>query len=203
MQHSLKKYFPLAVVAVLLDGCATLPPPQFCPGTTKLPPALKKQFEPVEDVTLLHKALGQPGHGKLCAGRVYRSRRGSEVVLYRAWNSTNPASEAGHWWTFQLPKGQVAQYRSDYEICYQWSPLDKLDRCSLKANVKLVVGPGQSTVCSSCPSRRAENASCPKPVTYPASPTQQVFIENAREALSHCATFDGKFNWQAVKAAHP
>jgi len=199
------KTIPLALIPLLIGGCAIAPvnrttataeavsvassassAPQICPGTTQLPAALVDQFEPVEDSALLQQALGQPDKGKLCQGQVYRSKPGSQVVLYRAWNSTNPNSAKGNWWAYQVPQGMVAQYRSAYEICYQWSPLDKLDRCTLKAGVTLVVGTGQSATCSDY-------------LTYPVSKTQQVYLENATAAVADCVTFDGEFQWKAVK----
>ncbi|MEJ2682474.1 MAG: hypothetical protein P8144_13670, partial [Gammaproteobacteria bacterium] len=93
-----------------------------CLGTVTIAPQFADHFSSIEDESLLNQALGEPNAGKLCQGRVYQSKADSHVVIYRAWNSTNPNSEKGQWWAFYKPKGLVSQYRSDYEICYQWSP---------------------------------------------------------------------------------
>lgn len=173
-----------------LFGCSTHPiqtEPQnmdrACPGSTELPASLANQFKPLEDEQLLDRALGEPLGGKLCQGQVYQSKAGSQVILYRAWNSTNPHSEFGQWWAFYEPAGKIAAYRSDYEICYQWSPLDKLVQCTLKPGVKVVVGTGQSAACSEY-------------LTYPVSEKQQIYIENASAAFTECTVFDCEFSWK-------
>lgn len=156
-----------------------------CPGTTELPPALTDAFETIEDAALLQRALGQPGKGGLCQGQVYRTKKNTRVIVYRAWNSTNPNSQMGNWWAFHRPEGSVSQYRSDYEICYQWSPLDKMTHCTLKADTKVVVGTGQSAVCSPY-------------LLYPASTQTQIYIKDAASSVAECAVYDGQFSWKAV-----
>lgn len=153
-----------------------------CAGSTALPPALAGQFDAVDDPALLAKALGQPTKGGLCQGRVYQARPGTQVVLFRAWNSTNPGSKLGKWWASEIPAGKVADYRRDYEICYQWSPLDMLARCTLKAGTRIVVGNGQSAECSPY-------------LTYPVSARQQFYVDDG-SALADCTTQDGVFGWQ-------
>jgi len=174
----------------VLYGCASFSPEnevqntaQLCSGSTNLPEHLTHKFETVEDQELLKKALGKPGKGDLCQGRVYQSKVESQIILYRAWNSTNPDSKFGKWWAFHKPVGKIATYRSDYEICYQWSPLDMLVSCTLKPEVKVVVGNGQSAICS-------------KYLTYPASAKQQIFIEKASKSVTSCRIFEGHFSWQ-------
>lgn len=157
-----------------------------CEGSTEIPKNLVQSFKPIEDLPLLKEALGMPNEGKLCQGQVYQSTAQSKVTLYRAWNSTNPNSQFGKWWAFNLPAGKIAQYRSDYEICYQWSPLDKMVTCTLKPQVKVVVGNGQSAQCSEY-------------LTYPVSSAQQVFLDNASDALEDCQEFDGLMSWQSVQ----
>ncbi len=156
-----------------------------CPGDLTLPVELANKFEPVSDDALLQSSLGQPKEGKLCQGQVFRVKENTQVTLYRAWNSTNPNSSMGHWWAFNRPQGRVSQYRTDYEICYQWSPLDKLTHCTLKAGSKVVVGTGQSAECSPY-------------LTYPASAEKQIFIADAAAVVSDCTTYEANFNWQAA-----
>lgn len=156
-----------------------------CPGNTKLPAKLTDKFDPIEDEDLLQMALGQPEKGGLCQGQVYQTKTNTHVMVYRAWNSTNPNSKMGNWWAFQIPEGKVSQYRSDYEICYQWSPLDKLTHCTLKANAKIVIGTGQSAECSSY-------------LSYPASTKTQIYIRDPATSVADCTSYDGEFSWKAT-----
>ena len=156
-----------------------------CAGNTELPSELTDKFEAVADEALLEMALGQPGKGKLCQGKVYKTKEDAGVTVYRAWNSTNPNSNFGNWWAFHRPEGKVSQYRSDYEICYQWSPLDTLTQCTLNASVTVVVGTGQSAECSPY-------------LSYPTSAEKQIYIEDASNAVAECDTYDGEFNWTPV-----
>jgi len=161
-------------------------PEKSCAGTTDLPGSLKAQFVAIEDSTLLQATLGEPEKGKLCQGQVYQSKPDSQVTVYRAWNSTNPNSRFGNWWAFNLPRGKIAQYREDYEICYQWSPLDKMVACTLKANAKVVVGNGQSAFCSDY-------------LTYPVSAAQQVYLDNAKDMVLDCKEYDGVMSWHMIQ----
>ncbi|MFT5722536.1 MAG: hypothetical protein ACI9W6_002865 [Motiliproteus sp.] len=184
----------LAAVSVLtLFGCANYQQVEnntqavagenLCIGSSNLPEDLADKFKSIDDDSFLETALGSPQKGKLCQGQAYVSKKDSQVVLYRAWNSTNPNSKFGKWWAFKKPAGEVAKYRSDYEICYQWSPLDKLVSCTLEANTKVVVGTGQSAECSEF-------------LTYPVSHEQQIYIEDASISLTDCSVFKGEFNWK-------
>jgi hypothetical protein len=156
---------------------------QACAGTTALSSSLASSFEPAEDGALLAKAIGKKDQGLLCNGKVYQSKADSKIRLFRAWNSTNQKSKLGSWWAFIKPTGKIAAYRKDYEICYQWTPLDMLVECTLKPGVKVVVGAGQSAQCSQY-------------LTYPVSANQQIFIDNVESSLSDCKTFSGVFSWQ-------
>ncbi|KJY75210.1 hypothetical protein [Vibrio nigripulchritudo] len=183
--------FGLSVL--MLAGCASQPQStdtattdlnsSQCVGSVDLPVRLAPYFETVEDEALLNSALGAPEEGKLCQGKVYQSKAGTQVTLYRAWNSTNPYSQFGQWWAYDLPAGKVAKYREDYEICYQWSPLDKLVTCELKAGTKVVIGTGQSAKCSEY-------------LTYDVSESQQVYIENSQDVVANCAVKDGILVWE-------
>ena len=181
-----------SVLVLTLFGCASYPSEkeiqitdtaQLCLGSTKLPEELSGKFEATEDKQLLNIALGNPNKGKLCQGQVYKSTDNGQITIFRAWNSTNPNSKFGNWWAFQKPTGKISSYRSEYEICYQWSPLDKLVSCTLKPETKVVVGNGQSAECSAY-------------LTYQVSDKQQIYIEDASVSLTNCTIFDGKFSWK-------
>lgn len=160
---------------------------QECPGVTELPESFQEYFEAIEDPELLNKALGEPDKGGLCKGQVYISKVDLPENFYRAWNSTNPYSEFGRWWAFGIPEGGTSQYREDYEICFQWSPLDRLVSCPLKAGQKIVVGPGQSAVCSEY-------------LSYPASAALQIYIDNANDAFAQdsCLKAVDEFSWKEI-----
>lgn len=193
------RFFSLIAACGVLAGCASVqqtpsptspaaqtPPPASppaCPAPAALPAPLAAQFEPVTDDALLTKALGQVDKGGLCTGQVYQAKADANVMLFRAWNSTNPNSKLGKWWAFGKPEGKTADYRKDYVICYEWTPLDMLAQCRVKAGTKIVVGPGQSMQCSQY-------------LTYPASARQQVYIDDAAGSLDNCSTFNGTFSWQ-------
>ena len=179
----------LSSLFVVIQGCSTYPiqntkvTEQACTGTVELPHELANQFKPVDDKVLLAEALGETLQGKLCQGKVYQSKEAAQVVIYRAWNSTNPTSKLGQWWAFNQPAGRSAQYREDYEICYQWSPLDKMAKCTLKSGTKVVIGNGQSAKCSQY-------------LTYPVSKKQQIYIADASNAVVSCKVYDGVMAWE-------
>lgn len=154
-----------------------------CLGDVSPPANLAHAFEPANDPALLAAALGEPEAGGLCQGAVYRVKANTSVQLYRAWNSTNPGSQFGKWWAAEMPAGKVADYRTDYEICYQWSPIDKLTECQLSAGAVVVIGTGQSAQCSQY-------------LTYPVSASKQIYIQDARSVTSNCISGDDTFNWQ-------
>lgn len=187
----------LPMVSILLAGCAGLQTPGHsensnnqvsvgCLGTVELPAGFSDLLEPITDDELLKTALGMPEEGKLCQGKVYQVKDDASVTLYRAWNSTNENSRLGNWWAFSKPEGKIAGYRSEYEICYQWSPLDKMTQCDFKAGSKVVIGTGQSAKCSEY-------------LSYPASPALQLYIEDVISARVSCQDFDGLFQWEPVK----
>ena len=173
----------MAAVAVSCNSVSPIAETTQCVGSTELSEPFKSLLTAVEDDTLLNSALGTPDNGKLCQGQVYQLNEGAALTLYRAWNSTNPNSRLGSWWAFEQPSGSVAEYRSDYEICYQWSALDALVRCELKPGSKVVVGNGQSAQCSQY-------------LTYPTSATQQIYLEDADQTMDHCKSFVGVFSWE-------
>ncbi|CAG9001438.1 MAG: hypothetical protein CENE_03458 [Candidatus Celerinatantimonas neptuna] len=157
-----------------------------CVGSIQLSDLLASKLDPIKAPVLLSGALGQTGKGKLCQGQVYQSHGGARVTLYRAWNSTNPNSQFGQWWSFSRPRGEISQYRADYEICYQWSPLDRMMKCQLKPGTKIVVGTGQSAKCSEY-------------LTYPASASLQVYLAHAQDVLMNCHQFTAHFRWDALR----
>lgn len=190
------KILSVPVLFLVLSGCALQPAKtemltttaeisavSECVGSTELPAAFSDHFKSTTDEALLIESLGEPLKGKLCQGQVYESKQATEVVIYRAWNSTNPGSKLGRWWALYEPSGAVADYREDYEICYQWSPLDKMERCTLKPGTKVVVGNGQSAFCSEY-------------LTYSVSESQQVYIQDAAAVVENCTTFTAEFRWK-------
>ncbi len=156
---------------------------QSCPGSTQLPADLVGKMAAVSDPQLLESAIGKVDMGGLCMGQTYEVKANQQVTVYRAWNSTNPGSRLGSWWAFEEPRGAISEYRVADEICYQWSPLDMLVTCQLEPGQRIVLGPGQSAVCSPY-------------LTYPASSQQQIYIQNAKTNLKNCTVKQGQFSWK-------
>jgi hypothetical protein len=154
-----------------------------CPGSTDLPVDMAAKMVAVNDPQLLESAIGKINMGGLCMGQTYEVKADQQVAVYRAWNSTNPGSQLGSWWGFDVPSGAISDYRIADEICYQWSPLDMLVICTLEPGQRIVVGPGQSAVCSPY-------------LTYPASSQQQIYIQNAKSKLKNCTVKRGQFSWK-------
>ncbi|WP_428243296.1 hypothetical protein [Gynuella sp.] len=176
----------LFLSVALLASCSSTPElvqTDECAGTTELPADFQSLFSEVEDAALLNSALGSANNGKLCQGQVYQLNADASLTLFRAWNSTNPYSRMGAWWALQKPAGSIAQYRSDYEICYQWSALDALVSCELKPGTKVVIGNGQSAQCSQY-------------LTYPVSAALQVYLPDADQSMINCSTAEAVFFWQ-------
>jgi len=157
--------------------------PQKCLGSSNLSEILKISFLITEDEKLLSGSIGAPDKGKLCQGQVYKSKEDSKITIFRVWNSTNPNSKLGKWWAFHKPSGKISNYRSEYEICPEWSPLDKLVSCTLKPGATVVVGTGQSAECSEY-------------LTYPTSDKQQIYINDASLSVENCTLLDGEFSWK-------
>lgn len=154
-----------------------------CSGTVEPPAEFAAYLAPTTDDTLLQSALGDPTKGGLCQGKVYKVTQA--FTIYRAWNSTNPGSEKGSWWALYEPQGSTAQYRTNYEICYQWSPIDMMTRCQIASGTVIVIGTGQSAYCSEY-------------LTYPTSASQQIYMDNAADSTNECITYQGMFNWQPL-----
>ncbi len=162
-----------------------------CNGDTQLPAALMGKFEATTDPELLARAIGEPEKGGLCEGQVYVAKAGETSVVYRSWNSRNDYTKFGSWWAPTLPLGSERTYREDFNICYTWSPLDKLVKCELKAGTKVVIGPGQSAICPPI-------NEYPKTYVIPPSAKKQVYIENAQDVTANCVVFNGEFSWKPV-----
>ncbi|HCS12284.1 MAG: hypothetical protein COS82_11305 [Zetaproteobacteria bacterium CG06_land_8_20_14_3_00_59_53] len=157
------------LLLALLAGCA-LHTPQTgsalsgidgiaCVGQINTPPA---GLVAADDDALLKSVLGSGGKGMLCAGRVYQAT--APVTVYRVWDSSKSNSLYGGWWSFNRPQGPRDSYRTENDICAEWSALDRMSSCSIKPGAKIVVGPGQSATC--------EHGILPK------SAANQVFIPN-------------------------
>ena len=132
-----------------------------CVGSPEQMPA---GLTPVEDAPLLQEALGKTGEGKLCTGRVFAASQAGSVTVYRVWNRAKSYTEFGKWWSLGAPMGTVDSYRQENAICPEWSDLNQLTRCTLKAGAHVVIGPGQSAACMS--------------LTYEKSATNQVYMAN-------------------------
>jgi hypothetical protein len=169
------RLLPLASASMLV-ACSGAAPPASpagpasgCPGTIEVVDGLRE----IEDGALLRQALGAPGDGYLCTGKVFEVTK--PVTVYRVWNKSKPATRLGRWWSFSTPRGPVEAYRTAYCMCAEWSPLDVMSECKIKVGARVVVGPGQSATCAK--------------TSYPASATNQVFIPNDTRDPAHPRLF--------------
>lgn len=142
----------------------TTPPsaPQ-CVGSISDPP----NFTPTGNTELLAQTIGQPLQGKLCMGRTYTTLQ--PITVYRLWNRSRPYTQHGVWWSLERPTGTIESLRERLEICREWSPLDVLSECTLRAQTPVVYGIGQS-------------ARCEGGITYPPSAEMQLYIPNDTRA---------------------
>lgn len=130
-----------------------------CAGTIEAPAGMTA----VDDAALLALAVGAPGQGKLCTGRVYQVT--APITVYRVWTAAKAYTQLGGWWSLTAPVGPAQAYRADNAICAEWSALDTVSSCTIKLGTHIVIGPGQS-------------ADCEGDADYAQSATNQVFIPN-------------------------
>ncbi|WP_108651531.1 hypothetical protein [Dongshaea marina] len=154
-----------------------------CPGTATPPDSLEEHFQSEPTQKVPADALGKEGEGNLCQGEVYKVIE--DTTVYRAWNSSYQGSKLGKWWSFDKPSGETRQYRLDNALCPSFSPIDMLETCTLKAGADVVIGTGQSAMCS-------------KYSTYPASSVKQVYIspDEVSNAVAHCKISVSQLSWK-------
>jgi hypothetical protein len=162
-------------------GAAAAPAPGYgpepgsaCDGEVVAPPAEDAAVVPLEEGRALgSRALGKPGHSKLCKSAVYRAAR--ELTVYRVW-SASKQNRIGAWWSFSDPTahaGSVADPRQDWRerhgICPQAGDFDRLVVCTIAKDTVFAVGPAQSADCGRDPAGQ--------PVIYEASKTNSVYLD--------------------------
>lgn len=135
---------------------------QSCEGEVITPP---EGMVEVQGSALLTSALGQPGKGGLCKGKVFEAQK--PVKVYRVYDGDpgKAYTQFGRWWSFDVPKGPRDVYAKANAICPEWSPLNIVTECTLKVGTQVAVGPGQS-------------ADCANQLQLPASPVNQVYVPN-------------------------
>jgi hypothetical protein len=79
----------------------------------------------------------------------------TESYVYRAYGGN--ASMCGYWWAYDSPEVSWDTYASEYAICPEFNSGEFIRRCDVPNGTALVVGPGQSVLCS------AGNTLYPKP----------------------------------------
>ncbi|WPB59296.1 hypothetical protein [Xylophilus sp. GOD-11R] len=116
---------------------------QDCVGDIEEPPI---GMVAASDESLLTEAIGLPGNGALCKGRVFVVDK--PVRVFRVWDGSKPHTQHGRWWSFFPPLGPREKYARDNDICPEWSPLDTVSSCMLKPGARVVMGPGQGAQCA-------------------------------------------------------
>lgn len=107
-----------------------------------------------------------------------------DMKVWRAYNSENPYSKSGKWWTAHDIEGSISGYRQKYEICPSYSPLDRMEECSLPAGSTIVVGSGQS-------------AKCNEYFKFASDKELQIYMPDATvDSLAGCKTYKAFFDWK-------
>lgn len=145
-----------------------------CVGNIEAPYGLVE----VSDLGLLSRAMGKPGNGGLCDGKVFQVMQ--PLTVYRVWDSSKSAGKHGRWWSFTPPAGPVDAYRAKYAICPSWSRLDRVAQCHLRTGAEIVIGPGQSAQCNADDNYKL----------YPQSSYEQVYIPSYPNDVSTPSVVD-------------
>jgi hypothetical protein len=148
-----QRHVLLAALALLLTGCSSL---------TQLAEPVKRGIDGVACVgriasptagliesvnpALVSKARLPTGQGGVCSATVYAVT--APVVLYRVFDSRQPHTKFGGWWSMKRPGSSQAEYRAANAICPEWSQLDRLVSCELRPGSQVVLGTTQSAACA-------------------------------------------------------
>ncbi|MFM2065213.1 MAG: hypothetical protein RLZZ584_122 [Pseudomonadota bacterium] len=172
------------VVSVWLAGCAGLPGAGDPPGAETgvdgavcvgAPPAAVPGLVPATNPALQARAQLASGQGGVCAARVFAVPVPvhTPVTVYRVYDSANPRTQHGGWWSLTRPTGARDDYRARNAICREWSALDRLLACQLKPGAEVVLGTTQSVGCGDG-------------TLYPRTADVQVYMANdARNGVLH------------------
>lgn len=148
-----RRHVLLAALSLLVTGCASLTTPSgpgergpdgvLCVGRIVTPTGgLIESVNPA----LLAKARMPSGQGGVCSATVFAVT--APVVLYRVFDSRQPHTKFGGWWSLKRPGGSPAEYRAANAICPEWSQLDRLVSCELRPGSQVVLGTTQSAACA-------------------------------------------------------
>jgi hypothetical protein len=83
-------------------------------------------------------------------------RTTDDIQVFRMWNGpakvdgNGRTNRIGSWWTYDAPRGNVREYRRDYEICLAWNDLTWVATCTLKKGSVVAIGPGNSVSAATC-----------------------------------------------------
>ena len=156
------------------------------------PKQLKHKLEAQDDYQVLNEdetqAIFDKEQGGLRWGQSYKVLEDG-IKIYRVWNSTNPNSKTGNWWSFVKPDkdDSVSVFRKKYVVCPEWSPLDRMITGTLKKGSIIVLGSGQSGKCNPF-------------LTYEESLTQQVYVLHPKEDIKISSdTMYSTFGWKKIK----
>lgn len=173
---SVFKYWSVLLSFAALSAGTGLAHADGCVGTVIKPP---EGMVPATDDALLASAIGAPGKGALCSGKVFEAKKA--VKVYRVWDASKSFTLYGSWWSFDKPVGPRDKYRLANDICPEWSPLNKMSSCTIKIGTKVVVGPGQSAQCadSLLPASAVNQVKIPND-----SRNNVLFVENCTEGVA-------------------
>lgn len=142
----------LSSAVLLLSACVTTspvePPVQGIDGVACVgeAPLSVPGLQLASDYSLQAKAQLPSGKGGVCDAQVFKAV--DEVVVYRVYDGSKPWSAFGGWWSLERPQGPRSEYARDNAICPEWSALDQLVTCRIKAGSEVVLGTTQDVTCA-------------------------------------------------------
>lgn len=142
----------ICLLAIFTSGCASISGPakvaalgvdgEACAGTV---PAAVDGLNTSDNSVLLAKAQYPSGKGGVCAAQAFAVA--TPLSVYRVYDAGKRGSEYGGWWAMARPNGPKDAYREKNAICKEWSNLDRLIACQVKAGAQIVLGTTQSVTC--------------------------------------------------------
>lgn len=151
MIHSLPRLTALAALLLLGSAAhAELALPAQLDGKASVLSATDPDY-PRAVVTSAVKPAGMGGVSEALVVKITQ-----DIAVYRMWNgptkidSRGNTNRLGGWWSYDAPRGTVAEYRNNYEICQGWNDLTWVATCTLKAGAVVAIGPGQSVSAETC-----------------------------------------------------
>lgn len=200
LPHPVRTRLGVIALAAACSTAACAQPSPALPGPLAGKAVVLAPTDPDYARAVVGSAVKLAGQGGVSEALVVRIT--ADIPVWRMWNGPakvdayGRTNRIGGWWSYDAPRGTVAEYRVNYEICKGWNDLTWMAKCTLKAGSVVAIGPGQSVSAATCGDVTGQE-------NYPANPRDwQTYIDKpwARGAELVCPTVDG--NDYAVNPAN-